>query len=83
MKVLGWIKRGELRAINVADKQGKRPRWRISPEELQDFLRSRTSSPTIKAKPRSRVKYVSRYNANGSERKLKPGEIIDFYASWK
>jgi len=38
MKVLGWIRRGELRAVNGADQNGKRPRWRIPPEALDEFL---------------------------------------------
>ena len=47
-KVVRWIRRGELRAINVADVNGKRPRWRISPEALEEFFRSRESRPAPK-----------------------------------
>jgi excisionase family DNA binding protein len=53
-KVIGWIHRGELRAVNVADKNGKRPRWRISPEALEEFLKPRTSTPPVKATRRKR-----------------------------
>ena len=36
--VLGWIRSGELRAINVGRSLGtKKPRWRITPEALQAF----------------------------------------------
>ena len=37
-KVLGWIRRGELRAVDVADKQGGRPRWRIRRERYFGVL---------------------------------------------
>ncbi len=40
-KVIGWIKRGELRALNVADKKNGRPRYRISPDALDEFMRPR------------------------------------------
>lgn len=39
-KVCHWIATGELVAYSVSD--GKRPRWRICPDALADFLRSRT-----------------------------------------
>jgi excisionase family DNA binding protein len=42
-KVLGWIRRGDLRAINVSD--GWRPRYRISPDDLESFLRRREVQP--------------------------------------
>jgi excisionase family DNA binding protein len=44
--VLGWISRGELRAINVGRRPGaKRPRWRITDEALQAFEMARTPTP--------------------------------------
>ena len=49
-KVLGWINRGELRAVNIADREGGRARWRIASESLDDFLRRRESSPRPKIK---------------------------------
>ena len=52
--VLGWIRSGELRAINVGRKAGsKKPRWRVTPEALASFelLRSHTPPP-----PRTRRK---------------------------
>jgi hypothetical protein len=43
-KVLGWIRRGELAALNLADTpSGKRPRWRVTPEVVQQFEASRLS----------------------------------------
>jgi excisionase family DNA binding protein len=53
-KVIGWINRGELRAVNVADKKGKRPRWRISPEAFEDFIKPRTSAAPVKPTRRKR-----------------------------
>ena len=47
-KVLGWIKRGELRAIDVATSTGGRPRYRISPSDLALFEASRSATPQPK-----------------------------------
>ena len=52
--VLGWIRSGELRAVNVGRRLGaKKPRWRITPEALAAFelLRTPTAPP-----PRTRRK---------------------------
>jgi hypothetical protein len=53
-KVLGWIRRGEIVGVNIADRQGRRPRWRIAESELQRFIRSRQSSvqPVVRRKKR-------------------------------
>jgi excisionase family DNA binding protein len=40
-KVLGWIKSGELRAINAAAKPGGRPRYLIDQEDLVLFEQRR------------------------------------------
>lgn len=44
-KVLGWIRCGELRAINVASNVASRPRWVVSPAELDRFELIRSSQP--------------------------------------
>jgi hypothetical protein len=45
--VLGWIKNGELRAVNCGRKPGaKKPRWRITPEALAEFERVRQAIPS-------------------------------------
>jgi hypothetical protein len=69
-KVLRWIDRGELVALNLAEcLDGKRPRWKVSQQALDDFLDSRTPA---KPAPRARRKksqadndpgYVSYYGA--------------------
>jgi hypothetical protein len=43
--VLGFIRNGELAAVNLARRGAKRPRWRISPEAIRDFEHARTFSP--------------------------------------
>jgi len=40
--ILGWIRRGELKAIDVSREPGGRPRWRISEDAIADFERQRT-----------------------------------------
>jgi excisionase family DNA binding protein len=44
-KVLTWIRNGELRAVNVAERVGGRPRWRISSTAIEEFIRRRESTP--------------------------------------
>jgi hypothetical protein len=45
-KVLEWIAKGELIAINVStDPNAKRPRWRVTAEALEAFEQSRASNP--------------------------------------
>jgi transposase len=43
--ILGWIKRGELKAINVSRQRGGRPKWRITEEALAAFELSRMPAP--------------------------------------
>jgi transposase len=44
--VLGWIKSGELDAVNVGRSPGKKkPRWKSLPEHLASFELRRLSSP--------------------------------------
>jgi excisionase family DNA binding protein len=62
--VLGWIRSGELRAVNVGRHQGaKKPRWRITQEALETFEMARTPTPPP---PRAR-------------RRKRPLGIIEFY----
>jgi Helix-turn-helix domain len=44
--VLEWIHDGSLRAVNTS--KGKRPTWKISPEDLAAFLEKRKSGPREK-----------------------------------
>ncbi len=57
-KVLGFIRRGELIAVNVATNAAGRPQWRITAESVAHFERVRASKPPSK-KPRRRVRPVN------------------------
>jgi excisionase family DNA binding protein len=64
-KVIGWINRGELRAVNVAARTGAgcRPRWRITEKDFKCFEASRTVVPAVKVQRRGKrddeiVQYV-------------------------
>jgi hypothetical protein len=62
--VLGWIARGELRAVNVGRRPGaKKPRWRITQAARQSFELSRTTTPPL---PQTR-------------RKKRSADVIEFY----
>jgi transposase len=53
-KVLGWINRGELRAINVAARLGGRPRWRIPEDAIVEFEAARSAQPSVRTTRRRR-----------------------------
>lgn len=60
--VYGWIAAGELRAANAAQRRAGKPRWRISQEALDQFLRSRQSvKPAPPARRRRRPQGVPQY----------------------
>jgi excisionase family DNA binding protein len=62
--VLAWIRSGELRAVNVGRRPGgKKPRWRITQEALEQFELARTPTPPL---PRAR-------------RQKRPADVIEFY----
>jgi transposase len=61
--VLGWIRSGELKAINVSRKPGGRPKWRITAEAVAAFELARTPTP-----PQSRTR-----------RRKRPADVIEFY----
>jgi excisionase family DNA binding protein len=59
-KIVGWIEAGELRGTNLATKRdGCRPRYRVSEEDLAEFLNSRSGSLVAPTKPRRRRKALS------------------------
>jgi excisionase family DNA binding protein len=47
-KVLTWIRRGELRALNVSE--GIRPRWRIEHDDLMAFKATLANTPAQPAR---------------------------------
>jgi len=65
-KVLTWIHTGELRAIDVSERRGGRPRWRIPLEAWADFQRARSN--TALPSPRQKTRKTR-----------KTEEVIEFY----
>jgi hypothetical protein len=61
--VLGWIRSGELRAVNVGRRPGaKKPRWRITQAALEAFELSRTPTPSApKARRKKRTEGVIQF----------------------
>lgn len=55
-KVRSWIKRGELSAINTADRRCARPRFVVTAEALAVFERGRQAATPNAPKPRRRKK---------------------------
>ena len=54
-KVASWIRAGELKAADVSERPGLgRPRWRISRQDLNEFLRGRQPVPPPPKTPRRR-----------------------------
>ena len=51
--VIGWIRAGELRAIDIARRGAKRPRYRIDPADLAVFENGRAVEAPTKPKRRS------------------------------
>lgn len=45
--VHGWIRSGQLRAVNVAQTVTSRPRWRVSAESFAEFLKCRESPSPV------------------------------------
>jgi hypothetical protein len=62
--VLGWIRSGELRAVNVGRRPGaKKPRWRVTEEALVAFEQLRTPAPSV----------------SRARRRNRPANVIEFY----
>lgn len=53
-KVLMWIRRGELVAVNVANHTSGRAQYRVTPEEVAKFEARRTTAPAAKPIRRKR-----------------------------
>ena len=56
-RVVAWIKAGQLVAVNIGD--GAKPRFRVSPGSLADFLEHRRPNPPT---PRPRARQRRRTN---------------------
>lgn len=53
-KVLAWIRSGELRAVNVASPDAKRPRYRVTTEDLAYFENLRAVRDQVRPSSRHR-----------------------------
>jgi hypothetical protein len=53
-KIIEWIRRGELRAINVATRAGRRPRFLIDLIDIAEFEARRQFVPSAPAPRRKR-----------------------------
>ena len=51
-KVHAWLKSGELIGCDLAERRGKRPRFKVNPVELEAFLRRRQVQPPVARPPR-------------------------------
>jgi Helix-turn-helix domain len=60
-KILGWLKSGELKGVNLAASTSGRSRWRISPQAIEAFLANRTASPPPKPVRRRRSTFQRKY----------------------
>jgi hypothetical protein len=60
-RVLGWIRRGELRAVNTAGVMCGKPRYIIPPEALAEFEKRRDAGPPPKPPRRRRLPEVTDY----------------------
>ena len=58
-----WIKAGELKGDNLAVSTSGRPRWKVSPEAVEDFEASRMATP-----PPPRRRRRRRVVTSGAER---------------
>jgi hypothetical protein len=63
LKVLGWIRSGELRAVNVAASPLKRPRWRVDERDLEVFEQRRTAQAV----------------APGRRKRRRAADVIEFF----
>jgi hypothetical protein len=59
IKVLAWIKRGELRAINVATATTGRPRYRIPLDAICEFEQRRSAAAPVKVVKRKKQKQAT------------------------
>jgi len=58
-KVLAWIRSGRLRACNLSD--GRRPRYRVRREDLDQFLAGESVVPATRPERRSRRESIPSY----------------------
>jgi excisionase family DNA binding protein len=55
-KILTWIRRGELRAVDLSTAQLHRPRYKIASTDLDRFLESRATKPPPSKPPTRKLR---------------------------
>lgn len=61
-KVLGWIRRGQLRASDMSENRGGRPRYKIEWSDFYDFFKNRyVQSPAPRRRSRPTPQGVTEY----------------------
>jgi len=58
--VHGWIRSGELEAIDCRSVGASRPAWKISPQALADFENRRSCRANVKPKPSPRRRVAAK-----------------------
>lgn len=59
-KVLGWIRSGELKALDVSTAgDGSKPRWRVLESEIEAFEKKRSSGKPSSPKRRRKRKSIA------------------------
>jgi hypothetical protein len=63
-KILAWIRNQELRAVDISQRRGAKPRWVVYAEDLAEFERRRSSTPNVAtpAPSRSRTRRHDTYD---------------------
>jgi len=84
-KALGWIRRGKLKAVNVSD--SFRPRFRVSREDLDVFLKAReVQPPPPRQKRKPQPPEGGRLNPVLGEELLKKKQAVkvgkEYYQVW-
>ncbi len=85
-KVLGWIRRGELRAVNVGNRT--RPQYRVGQDDLDAFLKAReVQPPPERARRKPGPPEGGPLDPAVGEALLKKGQAVkvgkDYYRVWK
>jgi hypothetical protein len=60
-RIMGWIRRGELRALDMSSSRSGRPRFVVTPESLAEFEARRTTTPPPKTVRKKRTNEIDFY----------------------
>jgi hypothetical protein len=65
-KVLGWIRSGELAAVNCATHAGRRPRWRVRADALAAFDQARSNR-------------VNQQSPRPQRQRSRPEDLVEYF----